>query len=223
VQPNDREDDARWEYKVLWRYGALLLVVVGLAAMAVAISGAVETAVGVALLPIGFVSLVAGVVLPRIEGRFSAGPSGLSAEMLAVHRLDQPRFYASGPAVDPPADHTGAENGEGETTSSGAASRITIGDVWDALDTAGVQVDSAGMGHAYFRIRGDRLLDLPNKSFMDWALASSDLLAVLETWGIHPVASGNYPMPDNVTPEYQVEPRGRLMSMPSPNEQAEGR
>ena len=57
---------------MLWRYGALLLVVVGLAAMAVAISGAVETAVSVALLPIGFVSLVAGVVLPRIEGRFSA-------------------------------------------------------------------------------------------------------------------------------------------------------
>jgi hypothetical protein len=212
-------DDPRWEYKVLWRYGALLLVGVGLTAMAVAIAGVAKTAVSVTVLPIGFVSLVAGVVLPRIEGRFTAGPSGLSAEMLAVHELDrQPRFYASGPAVDRSSDLSGRAISTSEpTAASGSPPRVTIGDVWDALDEAGVQLDGAGMGHAYFRLRGNRHLDMPNKTFMDWATASSDLLGVLETWGVHPVASGKYPAPDSVALD-GVEPRGRLMSIPNASE-----
>lgn len=40
------------------------------------------------LLPIGLVCLLAGVVLPRIEGVFTAGPQGISAPLLAVHKLD---------------------------------------------------------------------------------------------------------------------------------------
>jgi hypothetical protein len=210
--------DPRWQYKILWRYGALLLVGVGLTTVAVAIAGVGNTAVSVTLLPIGFVSLVAGVVLPRIDGRFTAGPSGLSAEMFAVHELDrQPRFYASGPAVDGTARLSPASVATSDATTS---PRVTIGDVWDALDRAGVRLDNAGMGHAYFSLRGDRLLDMPNQGFMDWATASGDLLAVLDTWGIRPIASGKYPVPSNVAPDYVAETRGRLMSLTSVSEQA---
>lgn len=196
-------DDPRWQYKVLWRYGALLLVAVGLTTMALAIAGVPNTAVSITLLPIGFVSLVAGVVLPRIEGRFAAGPSGVSAEVLAVHELDrQPRFYASGPATDLPIELSGMADATREAPAPESPLCVTIGDVWDALDEAGIQLDGAGMGHAYFRLRGDRHLEMPNKSFMDWATASKDLLAVLETWGIHPVASGKYPVPNNIALDY---------------------
>lgn len=59
---------------------------------------------------------------------------------------------------------------------------------------------------------------MPNKSFTDWATASTDLLAVLETWGIHPVASGKYSVPDNVAPDFRMEPRGHLMSIPGRSE-----
>src|SRR6266571_5650932 len=80
--------EPRWEYKILWRYGALLLTAVGLLAMGFGAAGVCGTAISVTLLPLGFICLVAGVVLPRIEGKFTAGPSGLSAEILAVHQLD---------------------------------------------------------------------------------------------------------------------------------------
>lgn len=50
-------------------------------------------------MPIGFVCPVAGVILPRVEGHLTAGPSGLSAEVLPVHELDQPRYFVSGPAL----------------------------------------------------------------------------------------------------------------------------
>lgn len=100
-----------------------------------------EHPVSVALLPIGFVSLLAGVVLPRIEGRFIAGPSGLSAEVLAVHELDrQPRLYASGPAIDLPIEPSGVAKATG-APGSGTSLRMTIGDVWHALDQAGIKLD----------------------------------------------------------------------------------
>jgi hypothetical protein len=41
----------RWQYTILWRYGALLLVAVGLTTMGLAIAGVANTAVSVTLLP----------------------------------------------------------------------------------------------------------------------------------------------------------------------------
>ena len=154
-------------------------------------AGVCGTAISVTLLPIGFVCLVAGVVLPRIEGKFTAGPSGLTAEILAVHELDQPRYVISGPALATETTDTGAGIGGAAEPD---AQRITIGDVWDALDERGLRPDAVGLGHAYFRLRGNRHLDMPNREFMDWGTASDELLAVLRTWMSNrsPAASTRY-------------------------------
>jgi hypothetical protein len=45
--------------------------------------------------------------------------------------------------------------------------RITIGDVWDALEARGLRADGAGTGHADFQLRGNRHLDIPNRTFME--------------------------------------------------------
>ena len=208
--PNVGDHGPRWEYVILWRYGALLLVVVGLLMIGFGASGLCGTAIGESLLPIGFVSLVAGVVLPRIEGRFSAGPTGLSAEMLAVHRLDRTRYVVSGPAFAPEVSDQ-ADAGDADAALVGP----TIGDVWDAIDAAGLRADGAGMGHAYFRLRGDRHLDMPNRGFLDWGTASDDLLAVIKTWGIEPVASGLYPVPQEIEASYARRHAGSLRDIPT--------
>ena len=55
--PDDpkREDrEARWEYRITWRYGALLLIAVGLLAMGFGASGLCTTAISAILVPIGF-------------------------------------------------------------------------------------------------------------------------------------------------------------------------
>lgn len=210
------QEDPRWQYMILWRYGALLLAATGLLAMGFGAAGVCGTAISVALLPIGFVCLVAGIVLPRIEGKFTAGPSGLTAEMLAVHKLDQARYTISGPALAIETADIGNASGTG---TSGAAAqvgqRITIGDVWDALDARGLRPDGVGLGHAYFRLRDDRHLDMPNRGFLDWGTASDDLLAVLRTWGVQPVASGKYPVPSDVEPDYAKRHAGYLQDIPA--------
>jgi hypothetical protein len=69
----DRDDlVARWQYAIVWRYGALLLIVVGLGMIACAMAGVTAVSPD-ALLPTGLAALVSGVVLPRVKGRFS-GP-----------------------------------------------------------------------------------------------------------------------------------------------------
>ena len=165
--------------------------------MAVAATGVCGTAISVTLLPIGFVSLVAGVVLPRIEGKFTAGPSGLSAEVMAVHRLDQARWVASGPALAP----------EGSSLTTAEEPQITLGDVWDALDAAGLAPTQGALGTAYFSLADGRDLGIPNKGFFDHGIASDELLDVLGSWGVRPTASGRYAMPPDATPEMR-EPRG---------------
>lgn len=207
-------DDPRWQYMILWRYGALVLVVTGLLAMGFGAAGVCGTEISLTLLPIGFVALVAGVVLPRIEGKFTAGPSGLTAEMLAVHELDQPRYVLSGPALA--ADTTDISGVTGRAAVPDTQ-RITIGDVWDALDVRGLRPDQCGMGHAYFLLRGDRQLDIPNRGFMDWGTASEELLVVLRTWGVQPTASGRYPVRPDVRPDFAEQPRGHLLDISTQN------
>ncbi len=184
--------EPRWEYKLLWRYGALLLVGVGLAAMVVGAAGVCETAISLTLLPLGFVSLVAGVVLPRIEGSFTAGPSGVSAEVLAVHRLDQARYVVSGPALW--AD-------ESLAAPAAEAPQITLGDVWDALDAAGLRPGQGALGTAYFSLDDGRDFGIPNRGFLDHGYASDELLALLVSLGVHPTPSDLYPMPPDATPD----------------------
>lgn len=210
AQGSEGLEDPRWQYKVLWRYGALLLVVVGLLAIAFGAADVTGQSTSVTLLSIGFASLVAGVVLPRIEGKFTAGPSGVSAEVLAVHHLD-PQFAITGPALAQDSDDGGA-GAEADQKPQGP--RVTIGDVWDALEAAGVRSDAAAMGHAYFVLRGDHTLEMPNRGFIDWGFASDDLLAVLDTWGIHPTASGKYPPRVDVLPQYLERRLGSLQNLP---------
>lgn len=96
------------------------------------------------LLPIGFVSS-AGVALPRIEGKFTAGPSGMSADTIAVHQLDRPRYIVSGPALaieQPEADLTGEL--EAADLRPQLAGLIRLGDVWEALDAAGLRPEAVG-------------------------------------------------------------------------------
>jgi hypothetical protein len=200
--------EPRWEYRILWRYGALLLAGVGLLAMAFGAAGVSGTPISLTLLPLGFVSLVAGVVLPRIEGKFTAGPSGVSAEVMAVHRLDQARYVISGPALAPHESLSSAiDEAVPATTPERPKSRVTLGDVWDALDAAGLRPSQGALGTAYFSLQDGRLFGIPNRGFLDHALASDELVALLTSLGMHPTASGRYPMPPNATPEMR-QPRG---------------
>jgi hypothetical protein len=195
--------EARWEYKLIWRYGALVLIVVGLLAMAFGASGLCSTATSATLIPIGFISLVCGVVLPRIEGKLTVGPSRISADILGVTTLDQLSVSTSAPAVVLREVQTRGGIPAIEATQQPGA--VTLGDVWDALDAAGVKPQSGaealngqavfegvGLGSAYFRLVDGRTLKMPNRGFFDHGVASSELMSVIDAWGIRPTASGKY-------------------------------
>jgi hypothetical protein len=62
-------------------------------------SGLCTTAISAILLPIGFVCLVAGVVLPRSEGKLTVGLSQISADILGIRTLNQLSVTTSAPAV----------------------------------------------------------------------------------------------------------------------------
>jgi hypothetical protein len=200
--------EPRWEYRILWRYGALLLAAVGLLAMAFGAAGVCGTPISLTLLPLGFVSLVAGVVLPRIEGKFTAGPSGLSAEVMALHRLDPARYVISGPALAADERLTSVRGEtESATEPQEPGGRVTLGDVWDALGAAGIHPSQGALGTAYFRLQDGRHFGIPNRGFLDHGIASHELVALLASLGVHPTASGRYPMPPDATPEMR-QPRG---------------
>lgn len=199
------DGEARWEYTTIWRYGALLLIGVGLLAMGFGASGLTGTAMSAILVPIGFVSLVAGVVLPRIEGKLTVGPSQISAQIIRVDTLDQVLLTTSEPAVVLREVETASGRLAIEITQPPGS--ITIGDVWDALIAAGVRIhtddglnsqaifEGVGLGKAYFRLHDGRQLRMPNKGFVDYGAASDELLALVASWGIHATASGKYPLP----------------------------
>ena len=84
--------------------------------------------------------------------------------------------------------------------------RITVGDVWDALEVVGIRPEGVGLGSAYFRLPDDRLLKFPNRGFFDHGIASDELLAVFASWGACPTASGRYPMPADAN-EWVRRPR----------------
>ena len=94
---------------MLWRYGPLSLVLVGLSLLGFGASGLCGTAISLALLPLGFVCFIAGVALPRIEGMFTAGPHGISGRMLAVHEIDT-MYTATAPALAAPQQPVGGQH-----------------------------------------------------------------------------------------------------------------
>jgi hypothetical protein len=200
--PASRGSESRWQYVLLWRYGALGLAVTGLAMLGIGASGVAGVPISLTLLPLGFAALIAGVVLPRIEGRFTAGSSGVSAELLAVHKLDSLTFTASAPALAsfpdgaPPTGH--ADTG---TEDVPAAEPIKLGDVWDALEETGFVQTQGALGKRELVGPHGRSIVLHIRELLGWAIASDDLLTQLATWGIHPIASGRYPVPEDVTPD----------------------
>ncbi len=183
----------RWQYVILWRYGALGLAIAGLAMLGVGASGVAGVPISLALLPLGFALLIAGVVLPRIEGKFTAGSSGVSADLLAVHKLDTLTYTASAPAL---ATADGHGQLDGDTRPGPTA--IKLGDVWEALELAGFQVTQAGMSKRFLEGPQGRSIGLHVPEVLGWATASDDLLAQLAAWDIRPVASGRYPVPPDV-------------------------
>jgi hypothetical protein len=197
--------DPRWEYRILWRYGPLGLVVAGAALLAIGASGLCATAVSVTLLPIGLVCLLAGVVLPRIEGVFTAGPQGISAPLLAVHKLDT--YTVTGPAV-----------AAAQAAALASGQPVLLGDVWDALEERldvadGFRDLGAATGRRYLEAPDGRTFELTNRGFLDWRPVSGDLLELLASWGVRPVASGRYPVPPHVAPDKATGPvSARLVS-----------
>jgi hypothetical protein len=186
---------------ILWRYGALGLVVVGLAMMGFGASGAAGVAISLVLLPLGFASMIAGVVLPRIEGKFTAGSGGVSAELLAVHKLDSGTFTASAPALAP-ADLYVFDGDMAASVEDGrrTAEPVKLGDVWDALEQAGFRVTQGAHGKRVLVGPHERSIMLHDREILGWAMASRDLLAQLASWGVQPFASGKYPVPPGVDP-----------------------
>src|SRR5260221_5049427 len=131
--PDRRTGLPRREYVMVWRYGPLLLLGVGLALLAFGASGLCSTAISLTILPLGFLLLVIGVVLPRIEGNFSASPTAVTAAVLRVDQLDAPMFSATGPATAPGGIEVSDAIVNGLTE---APEPVKLGDVWDALDSS---------------------------------------------------------------------------------------
>jgi hypothetical protein len=208
----DRQDP-RWEYRVVWRYGPLLLIILGMALFAIGLSGLCATAVSTAALPVGLILVISSAVLPRIEGKFTAGPHGITAPLLAVHELD--KYTVTGPALAPiPQDVTVSGSvalprmsvsGDGSTADAGVPATpgddsrapVVMGDVWAALKLKlevphGFRAVASRSGQAYLQAPDGRTIALPKPGLVDWRPVSSELLNLLASWDVHPVASGSY-------------------------------
>jgi hypothetical protein len=213
----------RWQYRIVWRYGPLLLIILGVGLFAIGLSGLCVTAVSTAALPVGLILVISGAVLPRIEGKFSAGPHGITAPLLAVHELE--KYTVTGPALAPVpdlvtgsgvvalpkptidgnggasgSDDGGASNAQGGGNGGRLPAPITLGDVWDAIKAkldapGGFRAVASGMGRTYLLAPDGRTLSLAKPGDHDWRPVSNDLLGLLAEWGVKPVASGRYRIP----------------------------
>jgi hypothetical protein len=178
--PHPPAEPARWQYSVAWRYGHFLLAIVGLALIAVGVSGITSTVVAVTALPLGMILLIAGAVLPRLKGPFTAGPTGIGADMLPLHEVDRFSAFLRIPAVAPDAP--------------AGKHPVRLGDVWEALDAASIQPISVQPWAGTATVAGPdgQRLRLPGPETMTMGTASTELLSVLDTWGIRPLPSGKY-------------------------------
>jgi hypothetical protein len=206
---------AQWQFEYLWRYGALVLLVLGLALLGIGISGIQGEAISVTLIPLGLGSVVAGVILPRTEGNFRIGSGGVAGNLRSIHDLD---FTISEPAVE--LREVKVAEGISAVEAVQPAGAITLGDVWDALDAVNVKsrrgdpaalnqkatFEGVGLGSAYFRLDDGRQLKMPNRGFFDHGAATVELLSLLATWGIQPTASGRYPIPEALKQRFLEAP-----------------
>jgi hypothetical protein len=203
----------RWEYRLVWRYGPLLLIILGMALFAIGLSGLCATAVSTAALPVGLVLVLSGAVLPRVEGKFSAGPHGISATILG----SRAEYVVFGPPVtSAPAGVTGvgaiqiptpAVSGEGHVHSTDGGdggeiggqlpAPVALGDVREAVQArtgvpGGFRILGTGSGGTWFEAPDGRTFVLPSSNYYDYRPASADLLDLLASWQVEPVVSGKY-------------------------------
>ena len=54
------------------------------------------------------------------------------------------------------------------------------------------------MGTIYMEGPDGQTASFPNQGFINWAIASDELLGLLDSWGVHPVVSRKYPVPVDV-------------------------
>jgi hypothetical protein len=92
---------------------------------------------------------------------------------------------------------TASEGPPPKVSAPDARERLTIGDVWDAIDSSGFQPVSVqgAMGTVYMEGPDGQTASFPNQGFMNWAIASNELLELLDSWGVRPVVSRKYPVP----------------------------
>ncbi len=129
--------DWRWQYVIVSRYGPLGLVLLGLGMIVYAMAGDESDAVTITQLTLGFVSFVAGVVLPRIEGEFSARGQGVTGKLLSITQIESRRFVAKGPVLALDSRQSVADQDSG----------IMFGDAWDELEANGFRVVDSAAGH----------------------------------------------------------------------------
>jgi len=204
----------RWEYRLVWRYGPLLLITLGMALLAIGLSGLCATAVSTAALPVGLILVISGAVLPRVEGKFTAGPHGVSGSMRGVGELD---YWIIGPAVQSgTAGVTGVgaiqiptpaisgeghvrspDGGDGGGSSGQLPEAVALGDVREAVQAwtgvpGGFRLLGTGSGGTWFEAPDGSSFSLPSNNYYDYRPASAGLLDLLASWQIEPVASGKY-------------------------------
>ena len=109
------------------------------------------------------------------------------------------RILSAGRAPEEPS--SSLANGAEPDIRQLAKGRVTLGDVWDALESAGLRPHQGALGTAYFALSDDRHVGIPNRGFFDQGIASDEILALIASWGVRPTESGEYPMPANATPQ----------------------
>lgn len=75
-----------------------------------------------------------------------------------------------------------------------------VGDVWDALDSAGFQVTKVATGRRLLIGPADQSVFLHGKELVGDFIAAQSLLELVASWAIHPVASGKYAPPPHSGP-----------------------
>lgn len=72
---------------------------------------------------------------------------------------------------------------------------VVLGDVWDALQEklnaqGGFRPLASGFGKSYLQAPDGRTLALPNSRHLYWLPVAGDLLDLLDSWEVDPLASG---------------------------------
>jgi hypothetical protein len=89
-----------------------------------------------------------------------------------------------------------------------------VGDVWDALDGAGFQATKLATGRRLLIGPAQQSIFLHGKELVGGRVAAESLIELLSSWGIKPVASGNYHPPPNADAAWKV-PYAALPQQPA--------